>query len=130
MTGQGVEVGLAANRERIDLTYRITGDAVWQRLGPEISFAFSGPTRLRIDGSTWTGMNEAVALNGHRFRLEHGSEQILMTALQPADFFIRPVTGGVVVWANWPLSPFGVPQEDPPAARLGVEYQMTVEIAG
>ena len=30
MTGQGVEVGLAANRETIDLNYRITGDAVWQ----------------------------------------------------------------------------------------------------
>ena len=130
MTGPGVEVGLAANREKIDLTYRITGDAVWQRLGPEISFAFSGSMRLRIDGSAWTSVDEPVALNGHRFRLEHGSEQVLMTALQPADFFIRPVTGGAVVWANWPLSAFGVPLTDPPAARLGVEYRMTVEIAG
>ncbi len=89
-----------------------------------------GPIRYRLDGSAWLTVTEPVALNGHRFRLEHGSEQVLMTALQPADFFLRPVPGGVVVWANWPLAPFGIPQDDPPAAQLGVEYRLTVEITG
>ena len=130
MIGEGVEVGLAASRHTIELQYRITGGSVWERFGPEISFAFSGPVRLRVDGSAWATMAEPVALNGHRLRLEHASEQVLLTALQPADFFLRPVRGGVVVWANWPMSPFGVPQDDPPAARLGVEYRMTVEISG
>ena len=130
MTGHGVEVGLTSTRDIIELQYRITGDSIWQRLGPEVSFAFSGAMRLRIDGSAWTNVTEPVALSGHRFRLEHGSEQILMTALQPADFFVRPVPGGVVVWANWPLSPFGLPLDDPPATRLGVEYRLTLEIAG
>lgn len=130
MIGQGVEVGLGASRDTIELQYRITGDSGWQRLGPEISFAFSGPIRVRLDGSTWMTVTEPVALNGHRFRLEHGSEQILVTALQPADFFLRPVNGGVVVWANWPLAPFGIPLGDPPAAQLGVEYRISVVITG
>jgi hypothetical protein len=130
MTGQGVEVGLAASRDSIELQYRITGNSGWQRLGPEISFAFSGPIRFRLDGSAWLTVTEPVALSGHRFRLEHGSEQILVNTLQPADFFLRPVTGGVVLWANWPLAPIGVLDEVPPAAHLGVEYRMTVEISG
>ena len=130
MTGQGVEVGLAASRDSIELQYRITGNSGWQRLGPEISFAFSGPIRFRLDGSAWSNVTEPVGLSGHRFRLEHGSEQILVTALQPADFFLRPVTGGVVVWANWPLASIGVLDEVPPAADLGVEYRLTVEISG
>ena len=49
-------------------------------MGPEISFAFSGPIRFRLDGSAWLTVAEPVALNGHRFRLEHGSEQVLVTA--------------------------------------------------
>jgi hypothetical protein len=130
MTGHGVEVGLAASRDLLELQYRITGDSGWQRLGPEIPFAFSGPIRFRLDGSAWQTVGQAVALNGHRFRLEHGSEQILVTALQPADFFLRPVTGGIVVWANWPLAPFGVREGVPPAIHLGVEYRMTVVISG
>ena len=69
-------------------------------------------------------------ISRHRFRLEHGSEQVLVTAAQPADFFLRPVAGGVIVWANWPLSPFGASEDIPPAVQLGVEYRMTVEITG
>jgi len=130
MLGQGVEVGLATRRDVIELQYRITGESGWQRLGPEIPFAFSGPIRVRIDGSEWMTVAEPVALSGHRFRLEHGAEQVLVTALQPADFFLRPVSGGVVVWANWPLAPFGIQHGEPPATRLGVEYRMTVEIIG
>jgi hypothetical protein len=130
MLGEGVEVGLAASRDKIEFQYRITGESDWQRLGPEISFAFSGPIRYRLDGSPWLTVAAPVALNGHRFRLEHGSEHVLVTALQPADFFLRPVPGGVVVWANWPLAPFGIPQDDPPAVQLGVEYGLTVEITG
>ena len=130
MMGKGVEVRLATSRNQVEFQYRITGDYGWQRMGPEVSFAFSGPIRYRLDGSTWLTVTEPVALNGHRFRLEHGSEQVLVTALQPADFFLRPVPGGVVVWANWPLAPFGVPHADPPAAQLGVEYRLTVEITG
>jgi len=130
MKGDGVEVGLTTSRDLIDLQYRITGDSGWQRLGPEIPFAFSGPIRIRIDGGEWITMTEPVALNGHRFRLEHGAEQVLVTALQPADFFLRPAKGGVVVWANWPLSAFGVHAGVPPATQLGVEYRMTLEIIG
>lgn len=130
MNSQGVEVGLTASRNSIELQYRITANSGWQRLGPEISFSFSGSIRFRLDGSAWQTVTEPVALNGHRFRLEHGSEQILVTALQPADFFLRPVTGGVIVWANWPLALSGKPEDVPPAAQLGVEYRMTLEITG
>jgi hypothetical protein len=121
---------LTASRNTIELQYRITGNSGWQRLGPEISFAFSGSIRCRLDGSAWQTVAEPVALNGHRFRLEHGSEQVLVTALQPADFFLRPVTGGIIVWANWPLALSGAAEDVPPAAQLGVEYRMTVEITG
>lgn len=130
MTGPGVEVGLTGRRNSIELQYRITGPARWQRLGPEVSFAFSGPVRYRLDGSAWATVSEPVALNGHRFRLEHGSEQVLITVLQPADFFLRPVTGGIVVWGNWPLSSFDVLDGIAPATQLGIEYQMTIEITG
>jgi hypothetical protein len=130
MGGEGVDVRLAASRDKIDLQYRVTGDTGCERLGPEVSFAFSGPIRYRLDGSAWLNLESPVALFGHRFRLEHGSEHVLMEALQPADFFLRPVTGGVVVWANWPLAPFGVPHGEPPATRLGIEYRVTLEITG
>ena len=130
MIGQGVEVRLAASRDKIDMQYRVTGDSRCQRLGPELSFAFSGPIRFRLDGSAWVPLDAPTALFGHRFRLEHGSEHVLIAALQPADFFLRPVAGGVIVWANWPLAPFGAPQGEPPAAQLGIEYRMTLEISG
>jgi hypothetical protein len=130
MIGQGVEVRLAASRDKIDLQYRVTRDSRCQRLGPEVSFAFSGPIRFRLDGSAWQTLEAPTALSGHRFRLEHGSEHVLLTALQPADFFLRPVAGGVIVWANWPLTPLSAPQGDPPAAQLGIEYRVTMEIIG
>ena len=130
MMGQGVEVRLAASRDQIDLQYRVNGDSRCQRLGPELSFAFSGPIRFRLDGSAWLTLDGPTALFGHRFRLEHGSEHVLLAAFQPADFFLRPVPGGVIVWANWALAPFEAPGDDTAAAQIGMEYRITLEITG
>jgi hypothetical protein len=92
-------------------------------------FAFSGPIRVRSDGGPWSTVFGPTALSGHRFRLQHGTEQVLLTALQPADLFLRLVEGGVVVWANWALNAFPMPLTDDGTAH-GVEYRLTVEITG
>jgi hypothetical protein len=124
-----VEINASAFADKVELKHRISPGALWQRLGPEMPFAFSGPIRVRSDGGPWSTVFGPTALSGHRFRLQHGTEQILLTALQPADLFLRLVEGGVVVWANWALNPFPLPLTDDGTAH-GVEYRLTVEITG
>ncbi|MGH8928486.1 MAG: hypothetical protein ACRDWH_09060, partial [Acidimicrobiia bacterium] len=126
LAGEGIEMAVAVGTNRIELTYRITEASPWQRLGPEIPFAFSDTPRVRVDGSDWTSVTDPVAISGHRFRLERHDERVLVTAHQPADFFLRPVSGGAVLWSNWPL----IRDAHVGTEVLGAEYRLTVEILG
>ncbi len=83
----------------IDLEYRLTKPAA-RRLGPELPLLL-GDARLRVDGGEWLAVDQPIAVSGHRFRLEGSMREALVTSMLPTDLFVRPSTGGVVIWPNW-----------------------------
>ena len=75
-------------------------DQVW--IGPEIPVALNAAeTEVRVDGGDWVPVPEPVGFSGHRFRIRDNSKAILMSAARPAQFFVRPLSHGMVVWPHW-----------------------------
>jgi hypothetical protein len=125
-TGDGIAHTVAIAGSTLSLHYRLTGDMGYERLGLEMALAFFDPITLRVDGAAWEEISAPSAVAGHRFRLQAGSAEILIALDQPGDLFLRPVPGGLVAWANWPLVS---PLADVVENRVA-EYRMTVEIIG
>jgi hypothetical protein len=121
LTGEGIETIVAVSGSTVSLEYRLTGELECERLGPELTLAFSAPIDLRIDGAEWEAISGPRAAAGHRFRLRAGTAQVLISLAQPGDLFFRPVPGGLVAWVNWPII---APAEN------AAEYRMTIEIIG
>lgn len=75
-------------------------DQAW--IGPEIPVALNADeTEVRVDGGDWVPVPEPVGFSGHRFRIRDNSKTILMSSARPAQFFVRPLSDGMVVWPHW-----------------------------
>ncbi|MFP3915706.1 MAG: hypothetical protein ACLFWM_12580, partial [Actinomycetota bacterium] len=75
------------------------GDPV--RAGPEIPLAL-GRSRVRADGGAWQDVDDALAVNGHRFRITDGDHTVLVSSPRPCELFVRPLAGrGMVIWPHW-----------------------------
>lgn len=100
-----VTLDLALSSTRLVLEFRCEG-APPGLVGPELKFAFSGETSLRVDGGTWLPITKPVAATGHKLRLSDGERQVVMSSLIPCSVFLRPgVDGnGLVAWAHWSTS--------------------------
>ncbi len=97
--GGTLSVTVRAAGRRLRISYRLEGIGPG-RLGPELVLALDG-ARIRADGAAWRDVDGPISLAGHRFRLAAGDRQLLVGSMIPADCFVRPVPGGVVVWPHW-----------------------------
>lgn len=105
MTGPDLVVTLDAAGDDIGFAYQLGPGFEFDRLGPEMTLALGAEVRMRVDGGAWITLPTPAAHLGHRFRLQGGGRQVLISLAQPGDLFVSPVEGGIVVWANWPVRP-------------------------
>ncbi|HUO46296.1 MAG TPA: hypothetical protein VM470_05640 [Acidimicrobiia bacterium] len=116
MTREGLTVALVVKNTELTFDF-ITGEAFdYQRIGPEMGLALNRSVRMRVDGGSWTTIDEPAAHPGHRFRFDDGRRQVLISLVQPGDLFVTRTAGGVIAWANWPV-------------RAG-EFRMIVSLTG
>ncbi len=69
-------------------------------IGPELSLQLDDPT-MRVDGSRWRPLDQPAAHTGHKFRVKGGDQELVLTSINPATLFVRPVEGGLVAWLHW-----------------------------
>jgi hypothetical protein len=86
--GRSLEIGIELNGDRPGL------------IGPELSLLLDSP-RIRVDGSEWKPVTEAMAAMGHKFRIADDLHEVVLSSLTPAALFLRPVGDGLVAWAHW-----------------------------
>lgn len=101
VAGGEVECDLTLEGLSLRLAYRVS-DLAAGRFGPELALSIPG-SRLRVDGGEWQELGpDPIAVEGHRFRLA-GSDgrTALLSALTPAEAFIRTAAGGAMIWLHW-----------------------------